>query len=177
MLLCEYIWHTLAEKIWNHPHWTSPFLTEGCSQIEVFLHLKSTSMATGSADLIIPNHSVSSVTCYNKWNTFSYKEGSTVRVVHDYVIKWKYFPHYWPFVRVIHRSPVNSPHKGQWRALTFSLICAWINGWVNNREAGDLGRHRTHYDVTEMLWRRFQVTYLTPSLLSSKPIHFLWNNG
>ena len=38
-----------------------------------------------------------------------------------------------------HRSPVNSPHKGQWRgALMFSLICAWINGWVNNREAGDL---------------------------------------
>ena len=38
----------------------------------------------------------------------------------------------------IHRSPVNSPHKGQWRgALMFSLICVWINGWVNNHEAGD----------------------------------------
>ena len=37
----------------------------------------------------------------------------------------------WPFVRGIHRSPVNSPHKGQWRgALMFSLICAGINGWV-----------------------------------------------
>ena len=44
---------------------------------------------------------------------------------HDDVIKWKYFPRYWPFVRGIHRSPVNSPHKGQWRgALMFSLICA-----------------------------------------------------
>ena len=44
--------------------------------------------------------------------------------------------------------PVNSPHKGQWRwALMFSLICAWINGWVNNREAGDLRRNRAHYDV------------------------------
>ena len=32
---------------------------------------------------------------------------------HDDVIKWKYFPRYWPFVRGIHRSPVNSPHKGQ----------------------------------------------------------------
>ena len=29
----------------------------------------------------------------------------------------------------------------------FSLICAWIKGWVNNREAGDLRRHRAHYDV------------------------------
>ena len=26
----------------------------------------------------------------------------------------------------------------------------WINGWVNNREAGDLRRHRAHYDVIVM---------------------------
>ena len=59
--------------------------------------------------------------------------------LHDDVIKWKHFPRYWPFVRAIHRSPVNSPHKSQWRgALMFSLICAWINVWVNNREAGHL---------------------------------------
>ena len=70
---------------------------------------------------------------------------------HDDVIKWKHFPRNWPFVRGIHRSPVNSPHKGQWRgALMFSLICVWINGWVNNREAGDLSRHRGHYDVIVM---------------------------
>ena len=38
------------------------------------------------------------------------------------------------------------PHKGQWRrALMFSLICAWIHGWVNNRGAGDLRRHRAHW--------------------------------
>ena len=43
-------------------------------------------------------------------------------------------------------------HKGQRRgALMFSLICAWINGSVNNCEAGDLGRHRAHYDLTVML--------------------------
>ena len=47
--------------------------------------------------------------------------------------------------------PVNSPHKGQWRgALMFSLIYVWINGWVNNREASDLRRHRGHYDVSVM---------------------------
>ena len=71
---------------------------------------------------------------------------------HDDVIKWKHFPRYWPFVGGIHRSPVNSPHKGQWRgALMFTLICTRINGWVNNREAGDLRRHRAHYDVIVML--------------------------
>ena len=70
---------------------------------------------------------------------------------HDDVIKWKHFPRYWPFVRGIHRSPVNSPHKGQRRgALMFSLICVWINGWVNDREAGDLRRYHAHYDYTVM---------------------------
>ena len=70
---------------------------------------------------------------------------------YDDVIKWKHFPRYWPFVRGIHRSPVNSPHRDQWRrALMFSLTCARINGWINNREAGDLRRHRAHDDVTVM---------------------------
>ena len=70
----------------------------------------------------------------------------------DDVIKWKHFPRNWPFVRGIHRSPVNSPHKGQWRgALMFSLICVWINDWVNNREAGHLRRYRAHYDVIVMI--------------------------
>ena len=71
---------------------------------------------------------------------------------HDDVIKWKYFPLYWPFVRGIHWLPVNSPYKGQWcRALMLPLICPWINSWVNNREAGDLRCHRAHYDITVML--------------------------
>ena len=46
-------------------------------------------------------------------------------VFHDDIINWKLFPCYWPFVWGIHRSPVNSPHRGQWcGALMFSLICA-----------------------------------------------------
>ena len=58
----------------------------------------------------------------------------------------------------IHRSPVNSLHKGQWRgALMFSLICAWLNGWVNNREAGDLRCHLCHYDVTVMDQCKFET--------------------
>ena len=90
--------------------------------------------------------------------------------IHDDVIKWKHFPRYWPFVQGIHRSPVNSLHKGQWRgAFVFSLICTWMNLWVDNREAGDLRRYHAHYDVIVMLtafwWlvqdymkKRFSVT-------------------
>ena len=70
---------------------------------------------------------------------------------HDAAIKWKHFPRYWPFVREVHRSPVSFPHKGQWRgALMFSLTCAEINSWVNNRKSGDLRHHRDYYDVTAM---------------------------
>ena len=64
---------------------------------------------------------------------------NAVTHIHDDVIQWKHFPGYWPFVRGIHPG-----------ILMFSLICAWINGWVNNGEAGDLRRHRTHYEVTVM---------------------------
>ena len=74
---------------------------------------------------------------------------------HDDVIEWKHFPRYWPFVRGIHRSPVNSPHKGQWRgALMFSLICVWIKrlskqswGWWLETPSRPLWRHRN--DINE----------------------------
>ena len=69
---------------------------------------------------------------------------------HDDVIKWKRFPRYWPFVRGIHRSPVNSQHKCPWRGTDIILICAWINGWVNNRKAGDLRRYHAHYGAIVM---------------------------
>ena len=46
---------------------------------------------------------------------------------------------------------VNSPHKGQWRgALIVSFDLRLEYGWVNNHEAGDLRRHRAHYDVIVM---------------------------
>ena len=85
---------------------------------------------------------------------------------HDDVIKWKHFPRYWPFVWGIHRSPFNSPHKGQWRgALIFSLICARINGWVNNREAGDVRRHCAHYDVIVL-----KIAAYTKDSYGAKPL-------
>ena len=63
------------------------------------------------------------------------------------------------WLRGIQRSPVNSPHTDQWRgALMFSLICARTNGWVNNQDAGDLRRHRAHYDVT-VKWCRIVIQW------------------
>ena len=76
----------------------------------------------------------------------------------DDVIEWKHFPHCWPFVRWLHRSPVDSPHKGQGRGtLMFSLICALSNNWANNRDTGDLRRHYTQYDVAVMFMRHIGV--------------------
>ena len=106
--------------------------------------------------------------------------GPNRTIVHDDVIECKHFPRYWPFVRGIHRLPVNSPHKGQWRgALMFSLICAWINDLVNNREAGDLRRHRAHCDVivmesrrsgvTPSRWKQNQRRWIKPSFAFSLP--------
>ena len=98
---------------------------------------------------------------------------------HDDVIKWRHFPRYWPFVRGNHRSPVNSPHKGQWRgALMLSFICVWINGWVNNGEAGDLRRHRPYYDVIVMNVNKSSVWYcgnLTVTTYVIIPINWIEN--
>ena len=93
--------------------------------------------------------------CYNYISTCSWRSCS-------YTIACKIVDAWWRHQRetfsallalCAKNSPVPGefPHKGQWRgALMFSLICVWINGWVNNREAGDLRRYRAHYGVTVM---------------------------
>ena len=87
------------------------------------------------------------------------------------------------------KSPVmvNSPHKGQWRgALMFSLILAWINGWVNNREAGDLRHHQAYYDVTVMnreiipgghSWNYWPVTLSSLSTDCNSPVSKFMKKG
>ena len=81
---------------------------------------------------------------------------------HNNVIRRKHFPCYWPFVRGIHWSLVDSPHKGQWcRALMFSLMCTWTNAWTNMGIACDLSSH---------------VVHVTSLLCQSSPRHifFIW---
>ena len=113
-------------------------------------------------------HSCAVTFWYGEWLVSAYATAP--------ILWWRHqmetFPRYWPFVQGIHRSPVNSLHKGLWRgaSLMLALICAWISRWVNNREACDLRRHRAHYDVIVMLrwklwtrlcmctWARFSAT-------------------
>ena len=100
---------------------------------------------------------------------------------HRHSIAWwrhqiETFPRYWPFVRGIHRSPVNSPHKGQWRGtLMYSLLPNKTNGWVNDRDAADLWRHCAHYDVTVMY--RDQSVYARCHWETTLQRHFLLHLG
>ena len=99
---------------------------------------------------------------------------------HDDVIKQKDFPRNWPFVRGIHRSPVNSPQQGQWRGtLVFSLNCAWRNSRENNRDAVYLRRHGAHYDVTVMdlryLWKTLSIIHVFCVCFSDLAIVYLHN--
>ena len=89
-------------------------------------------------------------------------------------VKWKHFPHHWSCVRGVHRSPLNSLHKGQWRgALMFSLLSAWLNAWVNNREAGDLRSYRAHFDVTVM--RHIFQTFIIHTSIHSVADKIWWH--
>ena len=81
---------------------------------------------------------------------------------HDDIIKWRHFLHYWPFVRGIHRSPVNSPHKCLWcGTLIFSLIYAWTNDLINN---WDVGAFETS---SRSLWHHCNVNQRWPSSLQN----------
>ena len=90
--------------------------------------------------------------------------------------KLETFPRHWPFVRDIHRSPINSPHKGQWRgALMFPLICVWHNSWLNNGDVGDLRCHRAHYDVTILSIVLQRATKCTGQTSRSLPMTSSWS--
>ena len=84
---------------------------------------------------------------------FTLKRRNTI---HDDIIKWKHFRRYWSFVRGIgeftgHRWIPLTKASDAGLAFMCSLICALTNGWINNREAGDLIRHRSHCDITVMI--------------------------
>ena len=118
-------------------------------------------------------------------------------LTHDDVIRWKHFPRYLHFVRGIHRSPMNSQRKHQWRGafqLMFSWICTRNNSWVNNGDAGDLRRYRAHYNVIVMFtkltkwqyygngshwksWLNFVTSYFSTNTPHVSESWFPWQNG
>ena len=50
------------------------------------------------------------------------------------------------------------------------FICVRMNGWVNNRETGNLRRHRAHYDVTAMItkMRTFMILFTGKTCKNAK---------
>ena len=61
------------------------------------------------------------------------------------------------FFALLARCAGNSPVTGDFpaqkpvtRSFDIFFDLRLIHGWVNNREAGDLGRHRPHYAVIVM---------------------------
>ena len=137
------------------------------------------------------------VTCHHTitaWNDLMQNIDLSQRLTYRYSISHSCSMSWWrhqmvtftvllAFVWGIHRWPVNFPGKGQWRgALMFSLIGASINGWVNNRDAGDLWRHAIYNSCVDCLmfnkiiskqtnraiwelWRRYEQTDI------------IWTNG
>ena len=93
--------------------------------------------------------------------------------LHDDVIKWKHFPHYWPFVRGIHRSQVNSPHKSQWRRalmVFFYLrlskrlsIQSW--GWWFETLSHSLWRHCNGYRQNYVFNKQLSYDYFASFII------------
>ena len=79
----------------------------------------------------------------------------------------------------------NSPVTGEFptqrpvaRSFAVLFICSWINGWVNNGEAGDLRRHRAHYDGIIMTYQRTNpVPFVNPSKHQWNGISSFWNKN
>ena len=71
---------------------------------------------------------------------------------HDDVNTWKHFPRYWPFVRGIHQSPVNSLQKGQWRGALDAFFDLHLNKRLSKQSIRWWFKTPSHhYDVTVMV--------------------------
>ena len=98
------------------------------------------------------------------------------------VITWKRFRYYWPFLRITHRSLVDSLHKGQWwGTLMIPMMPAWKNSRRNYREAGELKYLCTHlWSLERTIWIWIWQIYLRTScaisfLDSYFPCAHVWN--
>ena len=104
--------------------------------------------------------------------TIWWRGTNTFKFCHDDVIRWKHFPRY---------CAGNSPVPGEFPAQrpvtrSFDVFFDRITGWVNNGEAGDLRRHRAHYDVIVMCFACAHGAVVSQCYLNSlAPERFEWN--
>ena len=79
-------------------------------------------------------------------------KSNTIYFCHDDVIEWKHLPRYWSFVWEFTGPrwiPLTKASDAE--LLCFLDLCMNKKVEKNNRHAGDLRRHRAHYDVTVMV--------------------------
>ena len=78
------------------------------------------------------------------------------------ILPWHWSPLcYWPFVRGIHWSSKDFPHKRlAAQALIFSLMLAWTNCWTNIPVPGYFTRYDTHVKVFANLLQYLSFTGL-----------------
>ena len=117
-------------------------------RLDYAIMLSVTLLAPTRYETVSKHHAASNVTIITyieEIPKFPEKYVNTV-ATHDDVISWKHFPRYWPFC--VGNSPVTGEFPAQ-RPVTRSFDVFFDLGLnkclTNNREAGDLRRHRTHY--------------------------------
>ena len=93
-------------------------------------------------------HSSPMSECWHRWVTY-----------YCDVMIWKHFPHYWPFVRRIHRSPANQTGLVMW---CFGFHFIMLNRLLNKQY--DDWRFETH-------WRCCYVTTMRNDVCS---VVFMW---
>ena len=92
----------------------------------------------------------------------------STKPLNDDVIQWKHFPRYWPFVRGIHRSPVISPHKGQWRGdlIFFDMR---LNKWLSKQSWDRWSETPSH-----PLWCHCNDTSFSHLFMTFILLHIRW---
>ena len=90
--------------------------------------------------------------------------------------KMEHFSRYWPVVRGIHWRTVDFPAIDA-ELWFFSLICIWMNGWANNRDACDLIRNCAHYDIIVMKLNSVRCWYYWNTDTESTMIIMTSSNG
>ena len=119
----------------------------------------------------IYNHNIFIINCETILQAIQYfKSVGGFVDLHDDVIKWKHFPRNWPFVRGLHRSPVNSPHKGQWRgALMFFFYLH------RNKQLSKQSRGWWFETPSGSLWRQCNVWALYRHLITEERRAVNWS--